>query len=117
MISSQALYALAELNLDKQATIAAAKAKMGPGLQAWVEDNQGRILDDLNNDMKKEPPAPPPAPPAEEYAEQADVPNTPAPAPPVAAVPPRRGPRIQYSLLRSSPVPVCHRAGGRPRLR
>ena len=43
------LYALAELNLDRQATIAAAKAKMGPGLRAWVDENQDKVLEGLDS--------------------------------------------------------------------
>ena len=87
------LYALAELNLDRQAALAAAKSKMGPGLKAWVEQNQGRVLDGLDKDLNKQPPTPPPAPPQEEFA--ADLPTSPAPvesAPPaVESAPPAAG--------------------------
>ncbi len=63
------LYALAELNLDRQAAIAAAKTRMGPGLKKWVEQNGENVLNGLEEDLKGQPAAPPPAPPPEEFAE------------------------------------------------
>ena len=84
------VYALAELNLDRQAAIAAAKTKMGPGLSEWVKDNQDRVLDDLQGGMRQEPPRPPPVTPApvDEAPPVATAPPAPAPAPPPAVEPP-----------------------------
>ncbi len=73
------VYALAQLNLDRQAAIAAAKTKMGPGLSDWVKDNQDQVLDDLQGGMRREPPRPPPV---------AAAPPAPAPPPPAPVEPP-----------------------------
>lgn len=42
-------YALIELNLERSREVAVARAKMGPGLSGWVQQNQGKVLADLEH--------------------------------------------------------------------
>lgn len=87
------VYALAELNLDRQAQIAASKTSLGSGFNDWVRSNGGRVLGNLENDMKGRPSTPPPAPPPAEFQEEgtasAPPPSRAAPSAsaPVAAAP------------------------------
>ena len=99
--ANNVVYALAELDLDKQAKVAAAKAKMGPGLSKWVEENQDRVLQGLSGDMRQ---TPPPAPPREEFKEDpapVAVNDPPAAAPPAVA-PPTAAPPTNVRSCNSS---------------
>ncbi|MEM7678863.1 MAG: hypothetical protein AAF449_23020, partial [Myxococcota bacterium] len=80
------LYALAELDLDKQAAIEAARARMGPGLRAWVEQNQDKVLEGLDDDFKGSPPAAPPAADESPAEAQPGAPGNVSPAEPVEPV-------------------------------
>lgn len=49
------LYALAELDFDKQAKVAQARAAQGSDMSEWFEANKDRAMDDLEGMMKPEP--------------------------------------------------------------
>jgi hypothetical protein len=98
-------YALAELNFERQAEVAAAQAKMGPGMKAWFEANGGRVLGEVGGSVGEQGPgeaeeaseeevAEAPAAGEEEAEEEAPAapvrPAAPPAAPPVADGPPAK---------------------------
>ena len=82
----QTLFVLVELDFDKQAEIAAAKADMDTTMKDWVERNGGKVLDDLEGEMKPVPPTPPPADEPPPVASQPPPPVAPPAAQPGPAV-------------------------------
>lgn len=83
--NAKTLYVLVQLDFDKQQEIASAKADMG-SMKDWVDQNGGKILDDLEGDMKPTPPAggDDPSPPV---AGDGGGPPPPPVAPPASAGP------------------------------
>ena len=78
-------FALAELNFERAKEIAEVKKTMGESdVGKWLGDNGGKVLGDLEGDMKDNPPPPPVAEPA---PDEPDEEAPPPPAPPVAAPP------------------------------
>jgi hypothetical protein len=88
--NAQTLFVLVQLDFDKAKTIAAAKAEMGTSMKDWVDKNGGKVLDDLEGEMKPRPPAP--AEPPEAVAGGDDTPPPPPPVAPPAAEP---GPTVK----------------------
>ena len=52
--ANRIIYALAQLDLDKQATVAAARSKMSDQYRSWVQDNQDRVLGQVGGESTAE---------------------------------------------------------------
>lgn len=74
-------YGLVVLDFERQKEIAAGRANMPGSLKDWVDQNGGKVLEDLSDETDKhQPPAPPAPPPSEPPVAE----NPPPPAPPPA---------------------------------
>ena len=100
-------FALAELNLDKQAAFAEAKKRLGPGLQAWVDEHEDQVLRDLESDLNgRRPTLPSQTPPDEPPAAEAPPAESAPPPPVVAAPPPSAPPPAAGPMVRPAPTGI-----------